>query len=294
MNDEALGEFGVRGLLEMAVDDVVPPAGGDRTGEVFARAARVRTGRRALAVAGVAAATVAAVAAGTVGLPGSGGGGTEAAGPAAPSRTSPAPVGVCVLEQPACQRAWLAVHGTLPPGIAPYDPKKGKDALEVMRRIVPKDVGTVTQQQSLAHQNQDNGDLDGNYLVRNDGTVGGLRVVWGLTLPYMPACGGNNVEHTEMSCVATDLPGGSRLFLKEFPAGHGKDPNGTRWGRYYQATIALGNGRMLLVDDIAGFTGPGSPGPGMAAPPLTKAQLTAFAQRPELKVGANLKAQTGP
>ncbi|MFI9099335.1 hypothetical protein ACIGXA_02335 [Streptomyces fildesensis] len=200
----------------------------------------------------------------------------------------------------------LALAGTLVAGIAVTAgggeprrnvpqavPARKEKPVEVLRRLLPPGIGTVTQLSSAAGTNDDVGDLDGTYLIRKDGRVGAVRIIWGLSMPATPDCAPTGKEQGELSCTTTKLAGGSQLLLKEFVSGTALI-DGYLWGRSYRGMLSLGNGRTLMIASIAGLTGGPAAGPPMDAPPLTKEQLGVLAQRPELKVGAALGPQEEP
>ncbi|MER5641722.1 hypothetical protein ABT095_32890 [Kitasatospora sp. NPDC002227] len=126
---------------------------------------------------------------------------------------------------------------------------------------------------------------EGAYLVRKGGGIGPLDI-W-LTAPLRPnpACGQGDRDTDALDCRYEELGGGHSLRIEEFGPDGQDRIDGRRWGRYYEAILALGDGRAVLVADISGFTGEGEVGPGMAAPPLTKEQLRTFVLRPEMPAG---------
>jgi hypothetical protein len=292
-------EPGVRDLLERALADAAPVPGDGYADMVLARAGRIRRRRRAIAASATAVAAVAAVAAVSL-LPGAlgdrqgqDGGWMPAGGGPLASATNPAAAAVTVASSATPMPGGLRyVQVAHPPGasVPVWTPRPKPDQLPRLRALLPAGVGTATLHESLVGWSVDARDLDGHYLITKNGRVGGLSVVWGQTnIPVFSCSDPRQKEAGRLSCSVTELGGGRQLEIVGFgPRDRQMESTTTmvHMGPSYEALLSVGNQRVLHIMDVSGFSGPGAPGPAMAAPPLTEAQLAAFAQQPGLKAGA--------
>ncbi|AUG77772.1 hypothetical protein CFP65_2962 [Kitasatospora sp. MMS16-BH015] len=254
----------VHALLGRAAEGAGEPRLGIE--EAFAGAARIRRGRRRLALAGAAVAAVAAVLAVTL---------TPTAGPAGPA------TGSVTGESPKPDR-------TLP------TPSRVKpDPGVTVQQLVPAGTGELKQLDDLRSIDPDGGVLDGTYVVHKDGRAGLIQVMGSLAIPDNPDCTGN--EANASNCAYQDVGSGWGLRLEELPAQQHPQPfDGRTLGRSYDAILGFGTGKVLHVTVAAGFTGPGADGPAMAEPPLTMDQLRTFVLRPELLAGGDWTRQSPP
>ncbi|NUS13040.1 MAG: hypothetical protein HOY69_16850, partial [Streptomyces sp.] len=128
-----------------------------------------------------------------------------------------------------------------------------------------------------------------NYqLLRVGGPAGELRIAEGERTAPTLSCAAD-ASPGNVSCTQTDLPGGERLLVQEFAPEPRRRLAGSPYTvsrtPLYTATLAVPGGRTLLIEDIGSYDSSG-PHPDVLVPPLSKAELTAFAQRPELLDGA--------
>ncbi|MFF5894727.1 hypothetical protein ACFY8O_02255 [Streptomyces argenteolus] len=250
----------VRELLERAAEGAGQPA--VSTEAVYARAGRVRRGRR-VAGSGVA---LAVVAAGAFVLPG------FATGP-----------------------------GTERTSVAGAPERSGAgDRAERLTALLPEGVGSV-EQVSLAvliknatpaqAKETYTGPLDGQYSVRRDGGVGFLTLSYlpraqaarklGGTDPFGDFCAVRGKEPPRSECVREELPDGGVLTIWRDAMDYG-DGGTPQWGPELTARLVLKDGSLLAARASTGYEGSRSQGPLLASTPLDRAQLRALLLRPEL------------
>ena len=251
----------VRELLERAVASAGNPV--VSTEAVYARAARVRFGRRAA----VSAAALAVVAVGAVTLPGIAGGE---------------------------QREQTSVAG------APVGPADRSGKADRLAALLPSGAGSV-ERVSLAvlikgatperARTTYTGPLDGEYLVRKGGGVGYLvlslmdhtavskKLGAGAELDNLCETRGNEPPVTD--CVREERPDGSVLTTWSDSMDHG-DGGTPDWGREAVGRLVLEDGSVLAARSSTGYLGERSQGPLLEAPPVSQEELGDLLTRPEV------------
>ncbi|MER7724104.1 hypothetical protein [Streptomyces sp. NPDC096323] len=248
----------VRELLGRAAEDAGQPV--ISTEVVYAKAARLRSRRRAA----VSAAAVCAVAAGAFVVPG--------LSAQTPQKTSVA---------------------------APTELVGNSGRAQQLVKLLPADVGTVEQvslaviiKHATAEQAEEHpvGPLDGHYAVRRDGGVGYLTVSVMDAKTLDKKLGGGSAdtnlckpatrEPQRTDCVREELPDGRVLTIWSDAMDYG---DGTpQWGPELTARLTLKDGGQLAVRDSTGFEADTAQGPLLKTPPLTRAQLRDLMLRSEL------------
>ncbi|MFB8031189.1 MULTISPECIES: hypothetical protein [unclassified Streptomyces] len=251
----------VHELLERAVESAGRSAGS--TEAVYARAARVRTGRRAA----VAAAALAVVVAGALSLTGA------ADGPRTEhTAVAAAPDGGTGAGGKAGRLAAL-----LPPGVGGIE--------QVSLAVLLK--GATEEQARTTYV----GPLDGEYLVREGDGAGYLLLRFMERADVVKKLGGRTgrsdlcatrgTEPSVSDCVREELPDGSVLTTWSDSMEHG-DGGTPRWGRETAGRLVLKDGSVLAARSSSGYLGDRSQGPLLAEPPLGGKELRALLVRPEL------------
>ncbi|WP_405863319.1 hypothetical protein OG407_34110 [Streptomyces sp. NBC_01515] len=253
--DEA-GSAEVRDLLGRALEGVPAPTGCG-TGEVLARARRVRMRRRA-AVTGV----VASVAA--VGVAFGSGVWTGGAEKAVEQAQHPSKAGEFKK-------------------LLPSDVGRIREVDPVRMSGLRSDgiLGAEAKQRALRE-----GGYDGTYAVYKDGGVGYLSVlrrsgpkedVWN------HPCGPTPGSGVTGRCSYERLPNGDVLeFRQDWINGPFIDNKLQTWGSHLVARLHLKGGGTLEIGDMSGFKGPYGLGPMLESPPLSKSQLRELALKPQL------------
>ncbi|MFD8801612.1 hypothetical protein [Streptomyces atroolivaceus] len=257
----------VHALLERAVAPAGHPAVSTET--VYARAARVRSGRRAA----VSAAALAVVATGAVTLPGFVG----------DAETEPLPVAA-----------------------APAQPAEGGEKAERLSTLLPSEVGEVrysggsvlmlpgrpfkpgTEGGVAVHwATDDTGPLDGAYAVPEGGSIT-LHTVdaefvadkLGPDASGPGLCARQEREQSVTDCVSEELPGGEVLTTWSTP--QDRRHEGTQQRAATGGRLLLKDGAMLVAGSTARHTGDASEEVPDTSPPLSREQLRTFLLRPEL------------
>ncbi|MCX3063768.1 hypothetical protein [Streptomyces beihaiensis] len=233
----------VKGLLERAVADVARPY---RNSEEIFMQARRRSWRRRAAMTGAAAAAVAAV---------------SAMVPALASGRSEEPAAAPT----ASVQASTGLVGLLPTGIG-----------EVKQVPLIQLVKGVSGQEPKPH-----GPYDGAYAVRKDGGVGLLESRTASSKQTATKGSAHNAKEVCASlestpglakgCTAEAVTGGGSLAVWYQP--NAEAGGSIDWSGEYDARLFLPDGRSVHVRNVAGWTGTGSLGAPLAAPPLTRNQL---------------------
>lgn len=259
-------DYTVRELMDKALDGLLLPTE-DITDSVLTQAAHRRRRHRGGAVL-ASAAGVALVAGAVLVLPhaangaaGQGGGhgagpGTLTAAPSAPQREPADPAAV--------------VSGLLPAGSGTV--VKMKDVPPTPR---PKGAPKVRVWPKSR--------FDGTYLITKDGRTADLMIQSYdprarpaqalLTRPADTICG---EIPPSWKCKVTALAGGVQLIETTEPAGD----YGAHSGVLNAAEVSYPDGRVIVVQALAGSSGPNGNGTPWANPPLTRAQTDAFAENP--------------
>ncbi|MGW0881039.1 hypothetical protein [Streptomyces sp. NPDC002671] len=234
----------VRELLGRAVDTVPVPAG--RGSEsVFARASRVRRGRRAAATGAVAAAVAAGVVFGSGVLPGREGQ-NVAASPTA---------------------AETGFGKLLPPGVGTVR----EVSLGQIIKGTTKPLGVAKV-----------GPYDGEYAVTRGGGTGFItvRVVKKAQNVDKAPCAMPHESPRKENCTQEKVSGGGLLTLWQWPAQKAVQPAYS--GPELNATLLLKDGTLVSIRDWTGFAGKGALGPVLKSFPLTRTQLRELALKPQL------------
>ncbi|MEU5655475.1 hypothetical protein ABZ802_07660 [Streptomyces sp. NPDC047737] len=250
----------VRELLGRAAEGAGQPA--VSTEAVYARAGRVRRGRR-IAVSGAA---LAVVATGALVLPGFTAGQGE-------QRTQVA----AALEKSGPQDRAERLIALLPDGVGSVE--------QVSLAVLIKNATPGQAKETYT------GPLDGQYAVRRDGGVGFL------TLAYMPRaqvvrklagtdpdddlCVVRGKETLRSECVREELPDGRVLTIWRDTMDYG-DGGTPQWGPELTARLVLKDGSLLAARASTGYEGSRSQGPLLESTPLDREQLRTLLLRPEL------------
>jgi hypothetical protein len=255
----------VRELLDRAAEGAGKPV--FSTAAVYARAARIRRRRRAA----VSAAALTVVAAGAFALP-------RAGGDADTAHTSVASAGPSASSPDHAPDRAGRLAALLPPEVGEIEEVS---LLALIKKATPEQARTT----SL-------GPLDGQYAFRRGGGVGYLV----LTLadretmekktgrPADPAedlCVLVGQEPARTDCEREMLPDGRTLTTWHDTMDH-KDDDSVGWGPELVGRLTQADGSQLLVRSSTGFEGPGTLGPLLPEPPLSRQQVKELLTVPEV------------